>query len=1660
MESYKKKHTYFTIKAQCSPENKKEEKYVLELKPFAVAPRVLFDKVKIGTSKTCTLFLFNPLLVQQLVCIEKFPFEKGFNIPEVKFCVPPLEEISINITWTPEKSINCRENVLFKTSAGTRAQVFFLGTAHTPKKKKCWDKRAIQKSPRLHKNTSMNKNMPASFIFEEKKENLNLLDWKTEDLSVVNTPRFFPAKQSCLGQIEELCDSPVRRQTYTINSMLRASQIGTDIKNLPFCLPTNHIKYDGIFKENIKESRKTFVKSDLALHKELDSGLFTLTESEVKSDNRKTFSMADVKPTLLKKLSSDQFNQSQGYNKLTKHKLVFKENPESGNCKTISISDIKSKCQNELNADQFNPSEMSQSPIQDENVFNEKLIKSNENLKTINFLEANPSLSRRLNIIQTERQQEIFNDSLESTTSDYCAENIHELENCTEKSTALNFNMISYDCNVEATDKHNFPLSISYSNNESASVFQGRKRLNCTDLDSFTVFKRPCPPVAFEVSNADLPKPRETTFNLPHCLSNQNRVTKSKNVIKIPKKRIRTLKLSEPIGTPKKIKEKIIQRNPYASFNSYYDEYWKEKQESAFTNWLNFILTPNDDFKSADVKVNSAEIWVESMKTAAPLRAPSKEELSFKTYTAIKQLNQLREAAYALYHSEKSSAVIKKVEKEVDMKKLMIRKDRALHADLGIKQDLLQMLLSYNPLWLRIGLETIYGEIIPLQSNSDIIGLSRFIIHRFLSNPDIAAKYAYSSVIKYYKPGYEDCIKQFTLKKFLIIIYFLDVAKRARLINHNPCLFCKSSKYKNSRSLLLTFSREYLFGEGDVTKHLRYLGYVVQHEQTSLEEFDYAVRNIAVDLRCGLRLGRVVEILLQDWEIFKALRANTLNRLTKIHNNEVIMQALQRASIQIEDNIDPRDIVDGNREKTLSLLWQIIFKTQISKHVNLELIKKENSYLRRSLKLKADVATFNAVLQNLDKEAKSFQIGFLNSKLYKENEVIQQLLQWCQNVCAHYGIKVLNFTTSFSDGRALCCIVHHYHPNLLPQDKIKKETSCYYFEKQENEDCPFPSDTEMSSEQTGKFVKNEKDNLDLAFQKFQEIGQIPIMSFPTHIQNNRIPDEKVVITLVSYVNIRLMELSVEIRAARTILLAYRKWCLKKRQKKLAMQIDAIVKIQRFWRSHLLHKKRKEENAAAICIQRFWKMISAKKELERLKFAKHLIYLNKQACVIQAAFRRFKASKYQQRRQEAIVLLQSHVRKWLQRKEYLKLRSSAIKVQQRWRARRTIPSIQSEERILHAKEISCGNSKCIQMLHYKEEIFYLKIVCCKNSESCWKSYKTRKELDRKIRAAEVIQRYFHLWREKKPHIDCAGNRQWYLKLKESTIFFQRQARIYLQRRTKSAILIQSYVRMWLTRLKYIRIKAAIKIQTLWRGYKVRQSVTDKNIIKSRQNIKAAPSSEHKSLGNRTKFALNLLLKNQNLATILHALQNLEVCTRLSPTCCERLKESGGISIILQAISVCNRSVPHQEIIKFSTDILLNLAKYKKTVDCVWAEEAILTEGLRLMGVYRDKGLPIFTKCCTLFWIFCQDPKKSQILRENAFFVQQIQHFYNLALRQKKNYSKTTANLSAKHSRLKMHDTVNPRESIEPDWVLAHFNKREFKDAFTAISSLIHSLGLRT
>lgn len=62
--------------------------------------------------------------------------------------------------------------------------------------------------------------------------------------------------------------------------------------------------------------------------------------------------------------------------------------------------------------------------------------------------------------------------------------------------------------------------------------------------------------------------------------------------------------------------------------------------------------------------------------------------------------------------------------------------------------------------------------------------------------------------------------------------------------------------------------------------------------------------------------------------------------------------------------------------------------------------------------------------------------------------------------------------------------------------------------------------------------------------------------------SNTMPDEKVTITLVSYLNMRLMELSIEIRAARKILHAWKKYKLRKQHENLKVRFFFFFNINK------------------------------------------------------------------------------------------------------------------------------------------------------------------------------------------------------------------------------------------------------------------------------------------------------------------------------------------------------------------------------------------------------------------------------------------------------------------------------------------------------------------
>ncbi len=81
------------------------------------------------------------------------------------------------------------------------------------------------------------------------------------------------------------------------------------------------------------------------------------------------------------------------------------------------------------------------------------------------------------------------------------------------------------------------------------------------------------------------------------------------------------------------------------------------------------------------------------------------------------------------------------------------------------------------------------------------------------------------------------------------------------------------------------------------------------------------------------------------------LRMPAHSRLQKVHNVDLALTALRRASSAPPPaEITPRCIVDGHREKTLSLLWHVILGFQLDRILDEERLRQELEHLEKSLR--------------------------------------------------------------------------------------------------------------------------------------------------------------------------------------------------------------------------------------------------------------------------------------------------------------------------------------------------------------------------------------------------------------------------------------------------------------------------------------------------------------------------------------------------------------------------------------------------------------------------------------------------------------------------------------------------------------------------------------
>uniref|UniRef100_A0A8K9V2M2 Assembly factor for spindle microtubules n=1 Tax=Oncorhynchus mykiss TaxID=8022 RepID=A0A8K9V2M2_ONCMY len=1101
--------------------------------------------------------------------------------------------------------------------------------------------------------------------------------------------------------------------------------------------------------------------------------------------------------------------------------------------------------------------------------------------------------------------------------------------------------------------------------------------------------------------------------------------------------------------------------------------------------------------------------------------------MSFSTYTARRRLNRLRRSACQLFTSEPMVKAIQRLELEVEARRLLVRKDRHLWKDIGERQKVLNWLLSYNPLWLRIGLETIYGEMISLESNSDVMGLAMFILKRLLWNPDIAAEFRHAKVPNLYKDGHEGALSRFTLKKLLLLVCFLDKAKESRMIEHDPCLFCMDAEFKTTKDLLLAFSRDFLSGEGILPRHLGYMGLPVSHIQTPLDEFNFAVKNLSVDLKCGIRLVRVMELFIQDWSLSRKLRMPAISRLQKVHNVDIALQVLRARGVDLKDEhdavIDSRDIVDGHREKTLSLLWKIIFAFQVEVLLDEDQLREEISFLKHTWTTKQRLASLRADKGVLQKTAKP-RPPFKHS-----SSKITLLMEWVNAVCQFYHLKAENFTVSFSDGRILCYLIHHYHPSHLPADSVSHNTTqtveCSQRGRVElnssSSDSDISFDTWLNDFYSFKeLLENEKNNFRLVNTAVSDLGGVPAMMNPADMSNT-IPNEKVVTCYLSFLCARLLDLRNETRAARIIQGAWRKYRLKKdlklrnsqlenyhqmrnavinlqalyrgkRAMELAKRMMAARKIQSFLRMSIRRQRFLKEKAAALLIQSAFRRHQAKTRYNETQASAVTIqrwyrscnvlrrqrddYLaireaavklqsairgtlarrlpeplsplplqeQRAAVLVQSSFRGRVQKRAFQRQREAALVLQRRVRAMQQAKaervKYTRLKQATITVQAHcrgWIARRQLREAASAERRVRF---------CTAVYHH---------LCAVRIQRALRSHLALQSAKRQITSVIFIQRWLR----------ARLQRRRYLEDRRRVVVAQRAARSWLARRRRAASTIQHAARTFLLRRREQRVQQGIiKAQALWRGHQSRKLHDNCKVVSMRHRLRKVSEEvrEEDRLCNKTSWAIEYLLKYKHFSYILEALKNLETATRLSPECCERLVTSGATLVIFTLIRSCNRSVPSMEVITYAIQVLLNLSKYDKTIEAVYAVENSVDTLLDLLQIYRekagdkvaDKGGSIFTKACFLLIILLQDQYRALEVRKLSKAVDRLRSIYRLTARKHKMDAERTV------VKQKMGASINgsfivpatPRKSkpvFSPDWVLRKDKLQDIVDPLRAV-----------
>ncbi|XP_072227135.1 microtubule-actin cross-linking factor 1 isoform X13 [Leuresthes tenuis] len=157
------------------------------------------------------------------------------------------------------------------------------------------------------------------------------------------------------------------------------------------------------------------------------------------------------------------------------------------------------------------------------------------------------------------------------------------------------------------------------------------------------------------------------------------------------------------------------------------------------------------------------------------------------------------------------------------------------------------------------------------------------------------------------------------------------------------------------------------------------------------------VRKHITDLYEDLRDGHNLISLLEVLSGVTLPREKGRMRFHRLQNVQIALDFLKQRQVKLV-NIRNDDITDGNPKLTLGLIWTIILHFQISE-----------IYV-------------------------SGESGDLTAK--------EKLLLWSQQATEGYpGLRCVNFTSSWSDGRMFNALLHRYRPDLIDMEAVSRQSN-------------------------------------------------------------------------------------------------------------------------------------------------------------------------------------------------------------------------------------------------------------------------------------------------------------------------------------------------------------------------------------------------------------------------------------------------------------------------------------------------------------------------------------------------------------------------------------------------------------------------------------------